>query len=176
MSDNQSNPYASPNTDVNTGIQNRSAIPKVIGIISIIFAILGLIGAVGGLAANIFMPAILEAQVSMGFDKNYLLAMNVVGLITSLWAIFIGLKLIKYKDTGRKQFNYYVIVSIIMSVVGYFYTKDMMKNVYDDMEPKMAEAALDMSAVTSLSVFIGPVILIIILLLLNQKRVKENLS
>lgn len=173
---NENNPYASPSADVNTGIKSRSAIPKVIGIITLIFAVLGLIGAIGGLAATFFMPSVVEAQVNIGFDKNYLLIMNVLGLLTSIWAIFIGLKLIKYKDIGRRHFNYYTFVNIIMSIVTYFYTKDMMKNMFADLEPQAAEAAMEMSSITSLSAFIGPVILIIVYLLLNQKKVKEDLS
>ena len=176
MSNNENNPYASPSADVNTGIKSRSAIPKVIGIISLIFAVLGLIGAIGGLAATLFMPSVLEAQINIGFDKNYLLGMNILGLFTSIWAIFIGLKLMKYKDVGRRHFNYYTIITIIMSIVSYFYTKDIMKSMYTDMEPAAAEAAMDMSTITSLSAFIGPVILIIVYLLLNQKKVKENLN
>ncbi len=177
MSENQSNnPYASPSADVDTGLKSRTAIPKVIGIITLILAILGLLGAIGGLAASLFMPSMLEAQTNLGFDKNYLLLMNVLGLITSIWAIFIGLKLIKYKDIGRRHFNYYTIFSIVMSFVNYFYTKDMMKKLYADMDPEMAGAAMDMSSITSLSVFIAPILMIIVLIILNQKKVKENLD
>ena len=176
MSNNDNNPYASPTADVNAGIKSRSAIPKVIGIISLIFAVLGLIGSIGGFAAIFFMPSVLEAQVNMGFDKNYLMGMNILGLFTSLWAIFIGIKLIKYKDIGRRHFNYYTVITIIMSIVSYFYTKDIMQKMYADMEPATAGAALEISSITSLSAFIGPVILVIVLLLLNQKRVKEDLN
>jgi len=176
MSNNSQNPYKAPGADVDTGFVSRSAIPKVIGIISLIFSILGLIGAIGGIAASYFMPQVLEAQVSMGFDKNYLLGMNVLGILTSLWALFIGIKLIKYKDIGRRHFNYYTIFTVIISIVNFFYTKDMTKKLYADMDPKMANAAIDMSTITSLSAFIAPVLIIIVALLLNQKKVKESLN
>lgn len=176
MSSNDNNPYASPSADVNTGIQSRSSVPKVIGIISLIFAILGLLGAIGGLATVFFIPAMLEAQTNMGFDKNYLIGMNILGLLTSIWAIYIGIKLIKYKDIGRRHFNFYTVISIIMSVVAYFYTRGITQKMFEDMEPKAAQAAQEMSSISSLSAFIGPVILIIVLLLLNQKRVKESLT
>jgi len=176
MSNNSENPYRTPGSDVDTGLISRSAIPKVIGIISLIFSILGLIGAIGGIAASYLMPQVLEAQVSMGFDKNYLLGMNVLGLFTSLWALFIGIKLIKYKDIGRRHFNYYTIFAVIMSIVNFFYTKDITKKLYADMDPKMANAAIDMSTITSLSAFIAPVLIIIVALLLNQKKVKKCLN
>jgi len=176
MNNTNENPYATPDSDVNTGFQSRSSIPKVIGIISLIFAILGLLGSIGGFAASFFMPQILEAQISMGFDKNYLLSMNVIGLITSLWALFIGIKLIKYQDKGRRHFNYYTIFTILMSIVTFFYTKNITQNLYANMEPNMAGATVDMSIVSSLSAFIAPVLMIIIALLLNQKKVKDSLT
>jgi len=176
MNSTNENPYATPGSDVNTGVQSRSAIPKVIGIISLIFAVLGILGSIAGLAASIFMPQVLEAQVNMGFDKNYLLAMNAISLVTSLWALFFGIKLIKYQDVGRRHFNYYTIVMILMSIVNFFYTRDITKNLYANMEPNMAGAAIDMSTISSLSAFIAPVIMIIIALLLNQKKVKDSLS
>jgi len=176
MSNNNQNPYATPATDVDTGIVSRSAIPKVVGIISLIFSILGLLGAIGGLAAFFLMPQMLEAQMNMGFDKNYLIVMNVLGIITSLWALFISIKLIKYKDIGRRHFNYYTVFTVIMSIVNFFYTRDITKNLYANMDPKMADAAVDMSTITSLSAFIAPALIIIIALLLNQKKVKSSLS
>lgn len=176
MSNNQQNPYATPSSDVDSGLINRSALPKVIGIISIVLSVIGLIGAIGGIAATYFMPQVQEAQASMGFDKNYLLAMNVLGIITSFWALFIGIKLIKYKDAGRRQFNYYTIFAVIMSIVNFFYTKDITKNLYANMDPKVANTAMEMSTMTSLSAFIAPILIIIVAILLNQKRVKKSLS
>ncbi len=173
MNNTNENPYATPSSDVNTGHQSRSSIPKVIGIISLIFAILGILGSIGGLAASFFLPQMLEAQVNMGFDKNYLLAMNVIGLITSLWALFIGLKLIKYQDKGRRHFNYYTIFTILMSIVTFFYTKNITEKLYANTD---AGTAMDMSLISSLSAFVAPVLMIIIVLLLNQKRVKESLN
>ena len=170
------NPYSTPNTNVDNKIQSRSALPKVIGIISLIMAGLGIFGAIGGLASSIFMPSLMEAQVSLGFSKSYLLGSNILGLLASLWAIFIGIKLVKYKDIGRRHYNYYAIYAVVMSVVTYFLTKDMMKDLYADMSPEMAGAAMDMSSLTSASVFLFPVIIIIIALLLNQEKVKASLN
>lgn len=170
------NPYSTPDTNVNNNIQTKSAMPKVIGIISLIMAGLGIFGAIGGLASSIFMPSILEAQVNLGFSKSYLLGSNIVNLIASLWAIFIGIKLVKYKDIGRRHYNFYAIYAIIISIMTFFVTKSMMKDLYADMSPEMAGAALDMSSITSASVFIFPVVIIIVALLLNQKNVKGCLN
>lgn len=172
----ENNPYSTPDTNVNNNIQTKSSLPKVIGIISLIMAGLGVFGAIAGLASSIFMPSLMETQMNLGFSKAYLLGSNVVGLLASLWAIFIGVKLVKYKDIGRRHYNYYAVYAVIMSVVTFFITKKMMKDLYADMSPEMAGAALDMSSITSASVFIFPVIIIIVALLLNQKNVRTFLS
>jgi len=173
------NPYATPNTDVtgaNQGLQKRSSIPKVVGIISIIFAILGLVGSVMSLAASFFMPAVLEAQTNMGFSEGYILGSAILGLLMSLWALFIGIKLIKYKDSGRKQFNIYAIINVLMSIGTYFYMQSAMKSMFSGMDPAAAAAAQEMSSITSLSAFIGPILIIIVALLLNKKSSKESLT
>jgi len=171
----QNNPYTAPNSNVNNNLQPRSAIPKVIGIISLILAGLGLFGAIANLVMSLFMPAMLEAQMNLGFSKTYLIGSNIVSLITSLWAIFIGIKLVKYEDIGRRHFNYYAAVMVIMSIVAYFVTRNMMTNMFKDLSPEASAAAMDVSTISSASVFIAPVIIIIVALLLNQKRVKDSL-
>lgn len=170
------NPYATPTADVNNNLQVRSAIPKVIGIISLIMAGIGIFGAIAGLAMAAFMPSMLEAQTNLGLSKTYIIGSQVFSLLTSVWAIFIGLKLIKYLDIGRRHFNYYAIVTILFSFVAYFMTKSMMDNMFSDLAPEAASAASSMSSISSLSVFIGPVIVIIVALLLNQQRVKDCLN
>ncbi len=172
----ENNPYATPNTNVDNQMQARSSIPKVIGIISLVMAGLGIFGALAGLATSFFIPEVLDAQASMGLSKNYLIGTQVASFIISLWAIFIGIKLIKYLDIGRRHFNYYTIISVLMSIVGYFMTKNMMKDMFADMSPEMAKAATEASTLTSLVVFISPIIIIIVAILLNQKRVKDSLS
>ncbi len=173
---NDTNPYTAPSSNVNNNLQPRSAIPKVIGIISLILAGLGIFGALASLFASLFMPAMLEAQVNMGFSKTYLISSNFVSLLTSLWAIFIGIKLIKYQDIGRRHFNYYTVVMVIMSIIAFFVTRNMMENMFSDMSPEAGAAAMELSSISSASVFVAPVIIIIVALLLNQKKVKDSLN
>lgn len=171
-----SNPYAPPDANVDTQQRSRSAIPKVIGIISLVLAVLGLLGAIAGIAMLQLKPQLMETQMQMGFSKNYILGSNFLSILTSLWAIFIGVKLIKYQDIGRRHFNYYTVLMIVFSVFAFFYTRSMMENAFSSMKPEMARAAQDISTLSSASIFIGPVIMIIVALLLNQKRVRESLG
>ena len=176
-----SNPYTPPESEVkithnSNAFNQRSSTPKVIGIISLVLASITLMSALAGLAMSFFVPEMIDVEKSMGLSKNYIVGSNIVSLLTSLWAIFIGIKLIKYLDIGRRHFNYYTVLTIIMSILVFFYTRSMMKNVFSGMKPEMAQAAQELSTTSSLAVFVGPVVLTLVAILLNNKRSKESLS
>lgn len=175
------NPFESPNPELNNNQPERSSIPKVIGIISIILGTLGLIMSLFGLASSLFLGDMMDLEGmpgvgSVGISKGYLIGTSLISVITSIWAIFIGMKLLKYLDIGRQHYNYYTIVTIIMSIITFFYTKSMMSDMFKDMSPEVAAAAGSMGTISSLSVFIAPIILIIVTILLNQQNVKDSLS
>lgn len=180
MNNNTNNPYTPPESDVNNNLVARSAIPKVIGIISIILGSLGLIFGLFGLASMIFASGALDMMsqggAMMGMSKNYLLGSTVLSTLTSVWAIWIGFKLLKYFDIGRRHFNFYTGLTIVISIFTFFYTKSMMDKMFAEMNPEMANAASGMSSISSLGAFIAPIILIIVALLLNQQNVKDCLS
>jgi len=171
-----SNPYTPPRSNVDNQLQERSLIPKVIGIISLVLAGLGILGALASITMSFAMPEFMQAQTKMGFSKNYILGSNLVSLLTSSWAIFIGIKLIKYLDIGRRHFNYYAIFAVCMSIFAFIYTRNTIQNMFSEMKPEMAKAAEDLSSISSAAVFIAPVIIIIVALILNQQQVKDSLS
>jgi len=176
MSDNN-NPYNAPASDVNNNITERSSMPKVIGIIAIILGILGLVGSLFSVATFAFMGSEMSQMAGLtGINPTFLLGSAVISVITSAWLIFIGFKLKKYLDLGRRHFNYYTIVTIIVSIVSFFYTKSMMESMFKDLDPAAAEAASGAATMGALSSFIAPVLLIIIALLLNKQKVKDSLS
>lgn len=171
------NPYTAPESDVNNNLQSRSAIPKVIGIISIILGTLMLIASLFGIASMLFMGDAMSAMGGItGMSTSYMIISSVIQILTSIWAIFIGFKLLKYLDIGRRHYNYYTVFTIIMSIVSFFYTKSMMADMFKDMDPAMAEAAGSAATMGALAAFIPPIILIIVTLLLNQQNVKDSLT
>ena len=180
MNDNANNPYTPPESDVNNNLIARSSIPKVIGIISIILGALGLIFGLLGLASMMFasgaLDMISQSGGMMGINKTYYMGTTALSVLTSIWAIWIGFKLLKYLDIGRRHYNFYTIFMIAISIINFFYTKSMMDKMFADMSPEMANAAGGMSSISSLGAFIAPIILIIVALLLNQKNVKDSLS
>ena len=174
MTDN--NPYSTPQTDVDNKQVIKSSLPKVIGIISIILGALGIFGAAASLGSMIFLPSVLEAQMSLGFSQNYVIGSSVISLLASAWAVFIGIKLVKYKDTGRRQYNYYAGYTVLISIIGYVVTQGFLKEMFGQMTPEMSDAAVDLSSVSSLTMFIAPIVVIIVAVLLNQKNVKDCLD
>jgi len=176
------NPYSAPGSDVNNNMQSRSSIPKVIGIISIILGTIGLIFGVIGLAGMMFAGDAMNANTQAGgagipgLSKSYMIGSSAISILTSIWAIFIGMKLLKYLDIGRRHFNIYTVVTIILSIATFFYTKNMMSEMFADMTPEMAAAAGSMGTLSSMGAFIAPIILIIVALLLNQQNVKDSLN
>ena len=177
------NPFDPSNSQTNNNLQTRTSIPKVIGIISIILGTLGLIMSLFGLASSLFLGDMMAMEVegmpgmgSLGFSRTYLIGSALISVLTSIWAIFIGMKLLKYLDIGRQHYNYYTIATIVISIITFFYTKSAMSDMFKDMSPEMATAAGSMGAISSLSVFIAPIILIIVTILLNQQNVKDSLS
>ena len=130
-----------------------------------------------GLASFAFMGEAMSAMGGIaGFSPSYLIGSSILSIITSIWAIFIGFKLLKYLDLGRRHFNYYTILTIVISIFTFFYTKSMMADIFKDMDPEMAAAAGGMGTLSSLGAFIAPIILIIVALLLNQQNVKDSLT
>jgi len=181
MSD-TNNPYTPPESDVNNNLQARSSIPKVIGIISIVLGALGLLGGLFGIASTFMASGALEAMQAEGappipgLNKSYMLGSSIISILTSIWAIFIGFKLLKYLDLGRRHFNYYTILTIIISIGTFFYTKSMMDEMFAGLDSEVASAAGGMATLGSMGAFVAPVILIIVALLLNQQNVKDSLS
>ena len=179
-----------PNPETNNNLQDRSSIPKVIGVISIVLGTLGLLFGLFGLASTMFLGGMMElgkmegmegmkgmdGMEALGMTKTYFLVTTVISVLTSIWAIFIGMKLLKYLDIGRQHYNYYTILAIIISIGTFFYTKSMMAEMFKDMAPEAAAAAGSMGTLSSLGAFIPPIILIIVTILLNQQNVKDSLS
>lgn len=128
---NPSNPYQPPRDPTvfapppigGAGMQpgmppaKRSAIPMVIGIISIIFAVWGLLSLVMILAAS----TIEGAPDIMGdtdmFGEHYFMVTTVATAVTTVLILLAGIQLVRYKKSGRAWFTAYAIATIFLTVL-----------------------------------------------------------
>lgn len=117
------NPYTPPSATVaDVGSPKRAKSPKVIGIILLIlsiFAIIGLVSNVVMLSMN--NPILEDALATQGIGSSYFYFSLALGTLTTLWTLYISIQLLKYRDAGRKHFNYYLIFSLISSPLNFAY-------------------------------------------------------
>jgi membrane-associated HD superfamily phosphohydrolase len=159
------NPYSPPTSDLSeTPTKTRAKTPKVIGIILLVLGVLGAVSTVAGLASMLAMPSILEAQEALGMSKSYLLLSSILSLLFIVWMIFISIKLIKYKDQGRKHLNYYLIGSLLLAVIS---------SLYQLFVEKMATDIVLQGLIGSA---IGLLITLLFVYLMNKEHVKASLT
>ncbi len=111
------NPYSPPKAEVaDVGLVTRAKSPKVIGIIILILSGFGILG----MAMNILLiftgsAAMQEALQAQGLGETYYYVMLGMGILATLWLVYIGIQLVKYRDVGRKHFNYYLIYNLAIT-------------------------------------------------------------
>lgn len=119
-----------------------------------------------------FHRVILE---SLSAKEIYASISTISTILTSLAAIYIGIKLIKYLDIGRKLFNIYTVVVIALAWGKYIYQQNEIAKSFANMPP-LAAASKGIELSDALTVFILPLILIVVVLLLNLGRSKDSLK
>ena len=163
--------HASPKANLispKNGIIKKAKNPKIIGIILLILSILDITIIGIYLVTAILLPSImLEVQTLKPiFNSIYLWSNLVFSVAISLWLLYISIQLIKYKDKGRIQFNFYILLFIITNLSTQAY-----------------QATLPTTSF-SLTTWVGPLIYFVISLLfflvcyyfLNKKQTKASLS
>jgi len=97
--------------------QQRSGIPKVMGILMIIFASLGLIGSLLALAGGSGSAAASEGVPALKTWATLSLVFSVVGLGVSGLHLFAGVRAVGYKANAPKLAMTYGLINIISNVV-----------------------------------------------------------
>ena len=110
-----SSPYQPPKSAVvSSAQQQRAKSPKVTGIILIVIGVLSSLSMILTLAMLMYggdkIIAIFEKQ---GLGIPYAYTTIVLGLLGSVLSVVIGILLVKYKDRGRRLFNYYMIYLLV---------------------------------------------------------------
>lgn len=117
------NIYAAPNAELKepeTGERPRS--PKVIGSITMLVSMVSLLMSIVmmiALAAG--LSAVLSELKASGLSGSFAYVTVGLALFSSVWSLFIGLMLFRYRDVGRRQFKIYLIFQIVTFVLTTIY-------------------------------------------------------
>ena len=140
----------------------------IIGFFGIYFLVIGLFSL---LAILVLENSALGAE-SMSDKDIYALILTITSIFISLTAIYIGYKLIKRLDIGRKVFNIYTIIIILISLAQNAYNQHIIARSFSNMPPELAAAARGSESAASLTVFILPTLLVCLGIILNWRQIK----
>ncbi len=163
------NPYAAPEAELKepeTGERPRS--PKVIGSISMLISIVSLLMMIVTLIAiSSGLSAVMSEMRASGLDGPLMYISVGLGLISSVWLLFIGFKLFRYRDIGRRHFKIYMIFQAVSSVLttGYQY-----------FNLPSYSSAQDILLPGAISTVVILLIMVWLLSILNKPEVRASLS
>jgi hypothetical protein len=142
----------------------------IIGFFGLYFLVIGLFSLVA--------ITVLKGSTDGGMPEKdiYAIVLTISSIFISMAAMFIGYKLIKRLDSGRKLFNVLVVVSILISIAQYTYNQNVIARSFSNMPPELAAAARGSESASSQLVFILPAVLVVLAIILNFGKVKEWLT
>lgn len=152
-----------PTKDINQVSDLSRTLGFIIGFFGIYFLVIGLFSL---LAILVLENSELGIE-SMAEKDIYSLIQTITSIFIALSAIFIGYKLIKRLDIGRKLFNILTFIVILISLAQNAYNQHIIAKSFANMPPELAAARLGSESSSSLLVFILPGVLVVFALLLN---------
>ena len=170
----------SANTTINTGLdkpQNQASdISRTLGFIIGFFGIYFLVIGLFSLLAFLVLENSELGLEAMSDKDLYALVLIINSIFVSLAAIFIGYKLIKRLDIGRKLFNIYTVIIILISLAQNAYNQHIIAKSFANMPAELAAAAKGSESSASYIVFILPAVLVLLAILLNWEKMKAWLT
>ncbi len=148
-----------------------SDLARTLGFLITFFGIFFLIASSFSLITLLVLQAT-DGAGSMPAEEKYALFLTISSILISIAAFIIGIKLIKQKDIGRKLFNGFTVIVIVIALAWgkYTYKKNEIAKSYANIPAELAAQSRGIELGDALTVFILPFILIVIALLLNFRR------
>jgi len=156
----------------NQGSDISRTIGFIVGFFGIYFLVIGLFSL---LAILVLENSDLGTE-AMSEKDIYSLVLTITSIFIALAAIFIGYKLIKRLDSGRKLFNIFTLIIILISFAQNAYNQHIIAKSFANMPAELAAAARESESTASLIVFILPSILVVIGIVLNWVKIKSWLT
>jgi len=156
----------------------RSAIPKVIGILLIIFAGIGLLGAFIGLATGgggMFNQANEMNRQFYAETAQYTRITNMLALPIALLELFAGIWAVRYKRAAPLLCTTYAVVSMINQLIGMALLFAYILPAMQKTLPHMMRAQMRgvMIAAAVISALIGFAWFLVVIILMNRPAAKE---
>ena len=170
-----SDTYEEPNSDA-TPQKEVSEIPKVLGFIIGFAGIYFLIISLFTLLSVLVIEGASNDSDSMSADTFYTLTLTITSILISATAVLIGIRLIKYLDSGRKLFNIFTIAVTLIYSLNFLYKKNIIDKSFANIPAELAASVKGGELSGLLVLFILPTILVIVAFVLNLKRVKNSLK
>jgi len=162
--------------DTNENQSKRSEIPKTLGFIIAFGGIFFLVASLFSLLTLFVLQASSGDSESFSSNEIYAAIFTITTVLITLSAIYIGVKLIKQLDIGRKLFNIFTLIVIALASAQFTYQKNEIVKSFANVPAEMATNAIQLELNSALTVFILPGILILVVLLLNTRSSKIALK
>lgn len=166
----------SSNKDSSQQPKKYSEIPKTLGFIIAFAGVFFLVASLFSLITLLVLQASSGDSDSLSSKEMYAAILTITTVLTTLTAIYIGVKLIKQLDIGRKLFNIFTVIVIALAWGKYVYQQNEITKSFANMPAELAANAKQIELSSALTVFVLPAILIFVVLLLNIKSSKASLK
>jgi hypothetical protein len=142
----------------------RSAIPKVMGILMIVFASLGLLGTLRTLVGSSVPTEVYAMVPELATWRTIELLLGLIGLGVGFLHLLAGVRAVAYRDVAPNLAVAYATVSIITTLIGstmvYVYLRPMLGELVGN---EVASVAGPMMIATNLVMLAWPVIVLILM-------------
>ncbi len=160
----------------NHALKTQSEIPRTLGFLIAFVGVFFLVATVFSLITIMVLQVSSGDSGPLSSKDKYTITLTVTSLFTALGAFYIGVKLIKKLDSGRKLFNIFSLFVIALAWAKFMYKQNAIEKSFANMPAELAANAKQIELGDTLTVFILPAILILVALLLNLRRSKDSLS
>jgi len=156
--------------------KNQSELPKTLGFIITFAGVFFLVASLFSLLTLFVLQAAMSNADSFSSDEKYAAFLTITTILITISAMYIGVKLIKQLDIGRKLFNILTVIVITLSWAKFAYQENEITKSFANKPPELVANAMQIELNSALSVFILPAIMLVVALLLNIRSSKNALS
>ena len=110
-------PHNAAEVTDNVVAEEKAQSPWMVGLLVMIFGMMGIAINIMNLYLGISdIGNVRTSWTGLGVSLNYVYFTLIAGLVVGSWMTYIGFRLLGYKDSGRRQFDFYIIYYIVWTL------------------------------------------------------------